>query len=381
MKQDEIRARLKRAEEAIASGRYSVTRVDATTFAVTNGDGQTYHVVFDGKSLGMCDCPDFSRHGGPMCKHGAIVIRTYQPSRYNEWVDKVLALAEDARTEHPDPEQPTNLTPIQNPIHSEDTMNTSSFAEILKKLAEPFPPSVVQWKPGVVSKDRARAMALAYVDSREYMSRLDAACPDWSDEYDVHVMADRILVICRLTIAGVTRVGDGEALLSDSRGETEENALTSASAQAFKRACTKFGLGRYLYDIPRVWADYDDQKKAFTPEGLALLQDVLTGKPVQPQGEGNGQKAQPAQNGQKNGQARNGQKNGQAPTQNGQGKPVQTQPASDPEVKFGKYAGKRISQIAAEDPDYVAWLAKEWQWEEGRKAAQAWVNHLGIPVK
>lgn len=244
-------------------------------------------------------------------------------------------------------------------------MNTNSFAEILKKLAEPFPPSVVQWKPGVVSKDRTRAMALAYVDSREYMGRLDAVCPDWSDEYDVHVMADRILVICRLTIAGHARVGDGEALLSDSRGETEENALTSASAQAFKRACTKFGLGRYLYDIPRVWADYDDQKKAFTPKGLALLQDVLTGKPVQPQGEGNGQKTQPAQNGQKN----------------GQGKPVQVQPASDPEVKFGKHAGKRLSEIAAEDPSYIAWLATEWQWPEGRKAAQALAERLGIPTK
>lgn len=245
-----------------------------------------------------------------------------------------------------------------------NTMTANNFAEILKRLAEPFPPSVVQWKPGMVSKDRTRALALAYVDSREYMNRLDRVCPDWSDDYEVVVVADRVLVICRLRIGAVTRVGDGEALLSDSRGEIEENALTSASAQAFKRACAKFGLGRYLYDIPRVWAEYDDQKKSFTPEGLERLQGVLTGKP--------GGEDQNGQNG--------GQKPGQKPSQkpNGQSQPA---PFTDPEVKFGKYAGRRLSEIAAEDPDYIAWLATEWKWDEGRQAAQALAQRLGIPIK
>ena len=36
---------------------------------------------------------------------------------------------------------------------------------------------------------------------------------------------------------------------------------TTAEAQAFKRACSKFGLGRYLYDLPIHWMPYDSQKK------------------------------------------------------------------------------------------------------------------------
>ena len=39
-------------------------------------------------------------------------------------------------------------------------------------------------------------------------------------------------------------------------------AWTSAVAQSFKRACASFGLGRYLYSLPRLWAEYDPQKKA-----------------------------------------------------------------------------------------------------------------------
>jgi hypothetical protein len=40
-----------------------------------------------------------------------------------------------------------------------------------------------------------------------------------------------------------------------------ENAGTSAEAQAFKRACSCFGLGRYLYDLGGNWVDLDDRKQ------------------------------------------------------------------------------------------------------------------------
>jgi len=47
----------------------------------------------------------------------------------------------------------------------------------------------------------------------------------------------------------------------------EENAATSAEAQAFKRACSAFGLGRYIYSVPQVWAEYDPQRRQFTSAG------------------------------------------------------------------------------------------------------------------
>ncbi len=39
------------------------------------------------------------------------------------------------------------------------------------------------------------------------------------------------------------------------------SAVTTALAQAFKRACAAFGLGRYLYFLPQVWCDYDAEKR------------------------------------------------------------------------------------------------------------------------
>jgi hypothetical protein len=37
--------------------------------------------------------------------------------------------------------------------------------------------------------------------------------------------------------------------------------MTSAEAQAFKRAASCFGLGRYLYNLPETWVDLDGQGK------------------------------------------------------------------------------------------------------------------------
>ena len=37
--------------------------------------------------------------------------------------------------------------------------------------------------------------------------------------------------------------------------------MTSADAQAFKRACSCFGLGRYFYDIQAIWVDLDQNRQ------------------------------------------------------------------------------------------------------------------------
>ncbi|MGA1996335.1 MAG: hypothetical protein ABSH45_11215, partial [Bryobacteraceae bacterium] len=47
-----------------------------------------------------------------------------------------------------------------------------------------------------------------------------------------------------------------------------ENAGTAAEAQAFKRACTCFGLGRYLYDLGGAWVDLDDRKQPLSKPRL-----------------------------------------------------------------------------------------------------------------
>jgi hypothetical protein len=150
----------------------------------------------------------------------------------------------------------------------DEKKNELALQEVMDALRKPFHPSQVTWKPGAVKGERA--LALAYADLRAYMNRLDEVCgSDWAVAYEPWG-EDRI--ICRLTILGVTRSSTGE---TTNESERSEIGGTVAEAQAFKRAGAMFGLGRYLYNLPTVWADFDPATKQFTEKAKAKLTGIL----------------------------------------------------------------------------------------------------------
>jgi hypothetical protein len=129
--------------------------------------------------------------------------------------------------------------------------------ETQQQLATPFGIDQVEVKPGATNKDKTKALALAYADPRVYQDRLDEiiGAAHWSVGY--RRLSDRA-IICRLVICGLSREDIGECA-----DQNDPNFWTVASAQAFKRACSAFGLGRYLYDLPQLWADYDANRRRF----------------------------------------------------------------------------------------------------------------------
>ncbi len=138
---------------------------------------------------------------------------------------------------------------------------TKVFAE----LAKPFPASEVQWKVQAVSKDKRRALVLAYLDARAVMDRLDAVVgpTGWSDSYDVFpadasIDHQTVQAKCRLTILGISKEDVGEGSM---QGEQSSSSVKAAVSDALKRAAVKFGIGRYLYRLESVWVDYDDAKR------------------------------------------------------------------------------------------------------------------------
>jgi hypothetical protein len=138
--------------------------------------------------------------------------------------------------------------------------------EVQGRLTEPFSPEEVMFRAGSVSRDKKRAQALAYAEPRVYEDRLNEVLgPDWSCHFIT--WGDQRL-ICELTIRlrdtggeihDVTRTSTGEFDGSDKIAQG-----TVAEAQAFKRACSKFGLGRYLYDLPVAWVGYDEATRRLT---------------------------------------------------------------------------------------------------------------------
>jgi hypothetical protein len=129
--------------------------------------------------------------------------------------------------------------------------------ETLHALSAPFDPADVHWKPQHIAG--GRALAVAYIDARGVMDRLDDVCGlGWSETYDV--LPDGS-VVCRLRVQL-----DGQWIERSDAGSPSEqpdggDRMKAAFSDALKRAAVKFGIGRYLYRLPKQWVDYDAQKK------------------------------------------------------------------------------------------------------------------------
>jgi len=144
-------------------------------------------------------------------------------------------------------------------------MNMSK--EIFEALTQPFDPKEVEVKVQAVSKDRSRAQVVAYVDARAVLDRLDEVVgpAGWSDSYEVLSNTSgeegRIVEVkCSLTVLGTTKEDVGEG-----------NSLKAAFSDALKRAAVKFGISRYLYRLPKVWADLDEKGNIKSPEAVKRL--------------------------------------------------------------------------------------------------------------
>jgi hypothetical protein len=134
------------------------------------------------------------------------------------------------------------------------------FDKTLQALAAPFEPFAIHWKAQAVSGNRA--LAVAYLDARAVMDRLDDVVGlGWADKYEV--LADGS-VLCRLEI-----VVDGRTVQRCDVGSPSEqpdagDQRKAAVSDALKRAAIKFGIGRYLYRLPKQWVGYCPQKKQLT---------------------------------------------------------------------------------------------------------------------
>lgn len=126
----------------------------------------------------------------------------------------------------------------------------------LADLAAEFPRSAVSWRAQTLTRDNSKALALAYIDARDVMDRLDDVCgaENWQDRYEFHGTR----TVCYLSI----RIGDEWITKADGAGDSDVEAEKGAISDALKRAAVKWGIGRYLYAIASPWVPCETYEKA-----------------------------------------------------------------------------------------------------------------------
>jgi hypothetical protein len=119
---------------------------------------------------------------------------------------------------------------------------------IFTELSRPFDQSDIEWRAGATNQDKTRALALAYITSRAVMDRLDEVVgpENWRDEYQPGPDGG---LICGLSL----RLDEEWITKWDGAENTLIEEVKGGLSGAYKRAAVKWGIGRYLYKLERVW--------------------------------------------------------------------------------------------------------------------------------
>jgi hypothetical protein len=162
------------------------------------------------------------------------------------------------------------------------------MSDIFEQLSSPFDPSEVDWRVGSTSKknpDKPTGMALAYVDARTVMDRLDTVCgpAGWQNRY----VMEGSKTVCEIGI----KCGDEWVWKADGAGDSDIEAEKGALSDAFKRAAVRWGIGRYLYNLKSPWVPLKAFGNSFViadeakPQLDALLRGNMPKPPAQPKPE------------------------------------------------------------------------------------------------
>lgn len=117
-------------------------------------------------------------------------------------------------------------------------------------LTAPILPNEIEWR--VQSQtSTGKLIVVPYINNRCVMHRFDAAFgpENWTSEF--REIANGFL--CRLTVT----VNDRTIYREDGASKTNIEPEKGGISDAMKRAAVQFGLGRCLYDYPRVMIECD----------------------------------------------------------------------------------------------------------------------------
>ena len=127
--------------------------------------------------------------------------------------------------------------------------------KLLNNLRIPFPEKDIEWR--IQQTGMARGLpwgvVLAYVTNRAIMDRLDEVVgpENWTNDF---TQSPNGGVLCTLGV----RIEDGWVYKTDGADNTEIERVKGGLSNAMKRAGVQWGIGRYLYKLPRTFAIFGE---------------------------------------------------------------------------------------------------------------------------
>jgi hypothetical protein len=138
-------------------------------------------------------------------------------------------------------------------------MNYETVQELFDALCSPFAAEEIEWRVGSTTQAKDKGMALAYIDARAVMDRLDGVCgpENWQCNYSP---APGNSIICNI---GVRMPGGDWIWKADGAGATDVEGEKGMLSDALKRAAVRWGVGRYLYELKSPWVALEAAGRSF----------------------------------------------------------------------------------------------------------------------
>lgn len=188
------------------------------------------------------------------------------------------------------------------------------------QLEYPFPVEDIEFRVLRTNKAKTEGYIAAYVDSRAIQRRLDEVVgwENWQNDFEVtqttisksttgqnptapNKTSNEPTFVCKLSIYSEEK---GEWLTkSNGAGSTDIEPVKGGLSNAFKRAASMFGIGRYLYDMKDIKCPIDqgkyipdNEKYKLEQEYMKFVNKLLAEKKQQPKAEQKKQVAKAASN-------------------------------------------------------------------------------------
>jgi len=136
-------------------------------------------------------------------------------------------------------------------------------------FGQPFEQESIKWRIQYMNREKTKGFAVPYADSRAIADRLDKTVGqfNWQDSYTAwHNSTDdksnlRASQICTISIYFDEK--DRWVSKSDGAENTDIEPVKGGLSDAFKRAASKWNIGRYLYKFNGVWVEIEERGKSY----------------------------------------------------------------------------------------------------------------------
>ena len=135
--------------------------------------------------------------------------------------------------------------------------------EISTKLSAPFDDCDIEWRYSKLNPEKTNGLVVAYVTNRAIQNRLDAVVgiDKWKNEFQAwhpDKKNNKESQLCGLSIWIEER---GEWVTKyDGADDSDTEPIKGGLSDSMKRAAVQWGIGRYLYEMPNVYADSEREK-------------------------------------------------------------------------------------------------------------------------